>query len=213
MLFLYFVGLIASEELPNYRTKFYTKIPTNFDPKIYDSNFTQNLGNIVYRCFQRSNQTPHTDSTPEEYLKASLSGSCFEYTHTNYWFFRFCPFKSLTQFRYAENNVTRIDIFNLGIDTNQTFDKIHRGFGANWTGGDICVINKKPRTSRIEYICDMSLDSDGNVTSISEPAFCTYLARFHTPLACGFPGVTDENLTTIDCFQEKSFSNSYSLLK
>lgn len=202
MLISLFIHLVFSNDIPNYRTKFFQKKPLDFDQSKFSKSFEYNLGFEKYMCYIAENQTPKTFSSPEEYLKSILHGNCFQMTHTNYWYYRFCPFNSLTQFRFAEDGVTHVDTFTLGKETQGSYEFIDRGVATNWTNGDICAINKSPRKTRVEYICDMSHDDDGTVTSISEPSFCHYLVKFHTQHACAFPNITNENLNLINCYLE-----------
>lgn len=200
MIISFFIPFIISHDMPNYRTKFFNQIPSDFDSSKFSRSFEYNLGDSIYKCYIAENQTPKTKETPEEYLKSILLGNCFQMTHTDYWYYTFCPFKSLSQFRYADDKVTHIDTFTLGKESHGKYEIIDRGIATNWTNGDICAVNKKPRKTRVEFICDMSRDDDGSVTSISEPSFCHYLVKFHTQHACAFPNITNENLYQINCY-------------
>lgn len=201
MFISFFIPFIISDDLPNYRTKFFNEIPADFDSSKFSRSFDYNLGDSTYKCYIAENQTPKTSMSPEEYLKSILLGNCFQMTHTDYWYYTFCPFKSLEQFRFAEDKVTHIDTFTLGKESNEKYEIIDRGVATNWTNGDICAVSKKPRKTRVEFICDMSNDDDGAVTSISEPTFCHYLVKFNTQHACAFPNITSENLSLINCYQ------------
>jgi len=138
---------------------------------------------------------------PESYIKMHLRDKCFEFTHTGYWHFQFCPFSSLSQFRFAEDLVTKIDLFVLGRDSSNNMSVFNEGVSSTWGNGDMCVVTKKPRETTVQYICDLSINDEGAVTSISEPNFCNYLVRFNTQYACAFPNVTSEQLQEILCIQ------------
>ncbi|KAH0788819.1 protein OS-9 [Histomonas meleagridis] len=180
-------------------------MPEGFDSTQYIRSFQQEIGLAKYECYVKNVHIQQNGTNPEAYLRKKLIGNCFEKSHTNYWYFKFCPFMHLTQFRYGIDNVTRIDNFVLGKYSDSPMVQIDRGFSEKWNGGDICVVTGKPRTAQVDYICDLSIDIDGRVTSISEPSFCNYLVKFHTPHVCGFPNITNEELATIDCFNVDYF--------
>lgn len=174
-------------------------MPDRFDEKQAVRWFDNDLmPSRQYRCYVFNDRNPQTNLTPTEYLRNKLFGSCFQFTHTHYWYYDFCPFNNLQQYRFAENNQTRIDIFNLGKDSSIYSIEGHLVYGI-WTDGDYCVVTRKPRTTRIEFVCDMSEDSDGSLISISESSICNYLVRFHTPHACAFKNITNERLSEIVC--------------
>ena len=184
---------------PNYRTKFFkTPTPPNLE---YQDSFDFLYETENYKCIIKEHQTPVTKEDPTNYLKRILSGKCFEMTHTFFWYFKFCPFQNLTQYRYDEKKSDlKIDNFVLGKYHGDSLVKNKRGFSDQFNGGDNCNANSKPRTAKIEYICDMSIDGIGKLASVSEPSFCNYDVHFHTPHACGFKNITSEDLYTIDCY-------------
>jgi protein OS-9 len=197
-------ALVAlSGSLPNFRSSLVSHVPDDFNAATAQLLFLKRIGSKTYTCYMHEHQTPSTDLPPATYLKQNLVvGSCFEYSATGYWYFSFCPFKELTQFRYAEDATTRIDRFRLAAEGQNTSYAVRgRSVVAEWGGGDRCVITKKPRTATIEYVCDMSVDRDGIIASISEPKFCHYLVSYHTRHACAFPNVTQEDLAIITCIR------------
>jgi protein OS-9 len=144
--------------------------------------------------------TPNVTAAPKDYLKSKLRGLCFEVTHTQYWYYRFCPFRDLTQFRYEDDRIAAVDTFVLGRERqNVEYYLEGRKVVGIWGSGDICLVTKKPRTTRVEFICDLSVDDDGMVTSVSETEYCNYLVQFHTQHVCGFENATDEDLSEILC--------------
>ena len=199
MYFALILSTISAFTIPNYRTKFYSSPPSNFNRSNYLQTKIYNLGNDTYTCYFAPENNPHTDQAPDQYLKSKLLNKCYDITHTGYWFFTFCPFKNLIQYRFDDNGVHRIDLFTLGKEDSNQYDIIERGVATNWTNGDTCVVDKKPRKTRVEYICDLSNNDDGKLTSISEPNYCQYLVKFHTQHACAFPNMTHESLTDIVC--------------
>jgi hypothetical protein len=198
-----FLLFTLSSEFPQYRSTFYDNQPDGLDLNSSVSDFLENIGSTMYHCYVHEHQNPNTTLPPSEYLKTVLHGTCTEFTTTNYWFFKFCPFLSLTQFRYASDQITRIDQFTLAKEAAETaYSVVGRNLVADWGGGDICAVTKKPRTARIEYVCDMSSGDDGVITAISEVRFCHYLVQFHTRHACAAPNITTENLAIISCIKQ-----------
>jgi protein OS-9 len=198
-----FVFPFFCSSIPNYRTSFHDFPPPRFSPHPDTPSFEKQVGSSKFRCYVEENQTPRTDSNPEKYLRSVLLRTCYEMTATNYWYYKFCPFRDLSQFRYADDRITRIDVFKLAQEHETTqYAVVDRALVANWTGGDMCVVTRKSRTARVELVCDMSTDDDGRLVSVSEPTFCHYLVRFHTQHACVFPNITTEELAVVTCIKQ-----------
>ena len=197
MFCLFFLKFSSQEEV--YRTAFLGTRPVDFNESNYIRKFLFEKGKQNYQCYTSFPvEQPNVDN-PEDYLRSKLNSSCFTFTHTNYWYFQFCPFKSLSQYRYA-NKGNKIDNFVLGSENFEKGNITESGMAFNWKNGDICQATKHPRQVRIEYICDQSTDEEGVLTSVSEPDFCQYIVHFHTPYACVIPNVTNETVFNVDCY-------------
>ena len=182
-----------------YRTNFLEKYPMDFDQSLYKQTIIKKISNKTYKCFIPEGKSLANNFSAEIYIRNQLSDLCFEFTHTGYWFFKFCPFNSLTQYRFGEDLSSKIDIFTLGREKNNEYKPSSDGVITNWGHGDTCFVTKKPRTTKVEFICDLSLKNEGIVTSISEPSYCNYLVKFHTQHACAYPNSTSEILSEITC--------------
>lgn len=188
---------------PNYRSRFLTgPVPPD---AVYNDSFDFLKGTTEYKCIVREHQTPATaKEQPTKYLMEKLSGMCFEMTHTFFWYFRFCPFQNLTQYRFDEKiGDKKIDKFVIGRHQGLPLERTESGFADQFTDGDSCIANNKPRAARVEFVCDLSVEEPGKLASVSEPSFCNYLVRFHTPHVCGFENITNEDLHIIECYTTK----------
>ena len=197
----FFVFSKLSIQTDVYRTSFYVSKPSNFQESKYSQPFTKQVEKVKYNCYvSKEPRSEQTVSDPEEYLKSHLSGTCQTFTHTKYWYFSFCPFSNLTQYRFDNTLINKIDNFLLGSDDNQKSKIIKNGIAFDWLNGDICFATKKPRTVHVEYICDHSVSSEGVVASISESSFCNYIVKYNTRLACAVPNVHNESVYDIECY-------------
>lgn len=192
---------LCSEQV--YRTSFLGVKPTNFNESNYVKKVDKRIGSKNYECYTSFPKEPVPDEEALERMKLELNESCFSFTHTRYWFFEFCPFKKLIQYRYANDLKTKIDNFYLGGENGNDFEPTKNGIAYDWNNGDKCYVTKKPRHVRIEYVCDQSMDDEGIVTSISEPDYCEYLIRFNTQYACGFKHIEKESVSDIECYEKK----------
>lgn len=191
--------------LPPHETKYVAELPSDFDLSSVTEIFQTTAHKHVYKCYVQPNQTKQTSDSPEQYLKRVIPRSRYNFTHTQYWYFEFIPFKRLSQWRYdndkgIKGTANRVDNFLLGLETSDTeYQPIKNGFATEWPNGDICAVTNAPRKTRVELICDMSITSDGAVVAVAEMEYCSYLVRFNTPHVCAFPRITNETLTLITC--------------
>jgi hypothetical protein len=200
---MFFALAVFCCSLPHYRTTFTDAMPRGFSPSKDTRTFEKRIGDLNYKCYVLENQTPTTQLSPEAYLKSILHPRCFPFTATHYWFFEFCPFNQLRQYRIGDDGQSRVDQFVLAKETSATTYKVEgRALTAAWGAGDICVITKRPRTAKIEFVCDQSADDSGTIESVSEPSFCNYLVKFHTQHACANPNITSESLAAIVCVKQ-----------
>ena len=198
-MFLFLISLCLSK-IPNYQTRFFDEPPPDFQPQNYVSSFMQKGNNSLYQCYVSKEQNEVNNENPDEFLKKHFEGKCFYFTHTEYWYFHFCPFQNLTQFRYNEHFVP-IDNFTLGVKSKQPLFTLDDAFYEQFEKGDKCIVTGKPRTALIRYTCDQSSDKDV-IVGISESNWCSYYVHVATPQVCRFPYITEEKLVYIDCIKK-----------
>ena len=137
---IYYSFYIITYLVDSYQTKFYNSRPTDFNESKYSKPYVTTYHNIKYFCYPHKLAIQNiTDVTPQEYLKTKLDGVCYEFTHTQYWYFKFCPFHKLYQYRYNIDNITRLDNFQLGHETSSNKYTIsQKGITTIWENGDMC---------------------------------------------------------------------------
>ena len=211
MFFFVFSKFSIEEDV--YRTYFHGLKPESFDESLYSRSFTKQVEKVEYNCYLSKNpNNEKTDLDPVEYLSMQLNGTCQTFTHTKYWYFYFCPFESLSQYRFQEGTNNKIDNFILGTHDNQKPIFTRDGVSFEWTNGDICYATKKPRTVRVDYICDYSTTNEGIVSSISEPSYCNYIVKYNTHYACAVPKVSNESVYDINCYSTTNSTQTTSQL-
>lgn len=185
-----------------YESSFLSEAPKDFKIKKFESNFSQIYQNHSYTCYvgRPVNSSIYPQTLSE--LQQNLIGQCFEFTHTGYWYFKFCPFKILNQFRYEPLNQIPTDNFILGQEDDSKPKSIYNGISYDWNNGDKCVVTNRPRHTKIEYICDRSTSEIGYIAAISEPDYCEYLVQFHTPYVCGLNDDKRKFLSEIVCIRD-----------
>lgn len=183
-----------------YRSSYLTKTPADFDESKYERSFDTFYNNHTYTCWVGPPKTQESYISTIDKVKSIFADTCFEFTHTQYWFFKFCPFRRLSQYRFEGKRV--VDNFILGQEDNSNYTLLMNGIAYDWNNGEKCYVTKRPRHVRIEYLCDLSLKDDENTTSISEPDFCEYVVTFHTPHVCGISHAKNELLSEIVCIRQ-----------
>ena len=197
-MFLFLVSLALG--MDPHRAIYLTSLPDDFDHSTVVKKFTARAGSTLYHCFVQRNQTNRTSEALQPHMKGILRET-YEIVLGGYWHFTFVPFKHVHQWRFDEKDSrTKVDVFLLGKETNETkYEVINGGLAAEWGGGDKCAVTGKPRTTRVELLCDFRETRQGKLQSISEEETCSYLVRFRSLAVCDFPAVTNESLVLVTC--------------
>ena len=185
---MFLFSLLISE--PVYRTHFGSRIPLRENKTKWLRSFSTTKNGRNFECFEKNSTISINKEVAYSHMEEKLKGTCRVFTHTGHWYYQFCPFDGITQYRY--NNGEKIDVFNIGKFENNKFTEKNNGISMFLSNGDTCKVTNSPRKAEINFICDMSYDDEGDIASISETQFCDYKINYHTQYACAFSDKREE---------------------
>ncbi|PRP82965.1 hypothetical protein PROFUN_09916 [Planoprotostelium fungivorum] len=112
-------------------------------------------------------------------------GQCI-YRLEGWWVYEFCPKKHLRQYHQEKGETIRPqDEFILGKFVKDSGREDAEHYKESYNLGTPCDITGLQRSTEVQYEC--STNSANHISSIREPATCTYVVTISTPAICKHP--------------------------
>lgn len=200
MLINFFICSV-SETSERYRVFYMRELPGNINrEKLVPFKLYPNSTDDSETCYIDNNDKVVLDLNEEvDHLKKIFSKRCYDFSPNDYWYYEFCPFKHLKQYRFSDSAI-KIDFFMLGSHSDDDmYVQVGDGVQTSWKNGDICTVDNRPRRVKVVYECDESSNADGFVASVTELEFCSYLLKFYTEHVCHILPVSKRETIDVYC--------------
>lgn len=170
----------------------FRKIPY---PIVYDDQSRYSCYIPIHKSPQDSEPTKEGGSdevTKEELVKEMvdeilkpMDGKCLFQRNSGWWWYKYCHKKDVVQFHFDAQKKSVGDEYVLGkhdteasIEDGYEFNLDKMEYSETYTDGTICDLTKKPRTTKVSFVCSPKTFGNGELVNVHVNHFY-YLLLYH----------------------------------